>query len=90
MPEKQNAVMCLILVACVLSGTFTHVSDACQTIDDRQNDSKFNNINKQSEACCQCSVFFLTSFTFPQFGLTSTHRKSFAAITNAFHFSAWH
>lgn len=74
--RKQNAVM-ILLVTGALSGIFTHASDACQTADDSQNDSKFNHVNIQSETCCQSTVFFLSLFTFLQFGLTSTHRKSF-------------
>lgn len=38
---ERNAVICL-LVAGVLTGIFTHVSDACQQIDDRGNDSKYS------------------------------------------------
>ena len=36
---KQNAVMCLLVA--VLNGIFTHVSDACHTIDVNKNDSKW-------------------------------------------------
>lgn len=36
--RKQNAVMCLLVG--VLSAAFTHVIDACQTVDENKNDSK--------------------------------------------------
>lgn len=42
--RERNVVMCL-LIAGVLSGKFTHVTDAFQAIDDTRNDSKFNTIN---------------------------------------------